>query len=278
MGDIAQSAETIGRRVRHDSWMEWGIRFGFVVYGVVHLMVAWLALQLALGDGSGSANSKGALTRLAHTTYGGILIWLVAIGMSFLVLWRLLDAALGHHEERDAGKRTRKRLVSLGKAVIYGVVALSAFRIATSAGSGSGKKGGGTDDTTATIMQWPGGQLIVGAIGLAVIAYGANLVRRAWTEKFREHLTAEGQSGDAGQAYIWAGKAGYTAKGVAFAVIGGLFVYAAVTHNAKKSGGLDVALHKMLQQPYGAFLLGVVAVGIACYGVFCFARARYLSS
>ena len=67
------------------------------------------------------------------------------------------------------------------------------------------------------------------------------------------------------------------AKGVAFAIVGGLFVYAAVTHDAKKSGGLDVALHKVLQQPFGPFLLGLIAVGIGCYGLFCFARARHLS-
>jgi len=276
MGDIAQSVESFGSRVRHDSWLDRGIRFGFVVYGLVHLMVAWLALQLAFGDHSGHANSTGALTKLAHTTFGGVLVWLVALGMLVLVLWRLLDAAVGHQEESDGGKRTRKRLVSLGKAVIYGAVSLSAFRIATSS-SHSSKKGGGTDDTTATIMQWPGGQLIVGLIGLAIIAYGANLVRRAWTEKFREHLDAEGQSGEAGRAYVKFGKAGYTAKGVAFAVIGGLFVYAAVTHDAKKSGGLDVALHKVLQQPFGQWLLALIAIGIACYGLFCFARARHLS-
>jgi hypothetical protein len=127
------------------------------------------------------------------------------------------------------------------------------------------------------VMDWPGGQFIVGAAGLAIIGYGVNLVRRAWNEKFREHLSAEGTSGEAGQAYIWFGKAGYTAKGVAFVVVGGLFGYAALTHEARKSGGLDQALHKVLQQPLGPFLLGAIAIGIGCYGLFCFARARHLS-
>ncbi len=112
---------------------------------------------------------------------------------------------------------------------------------------------------------------------MAIIGYGANLVRRAWNEKFREHLNAEGTSGEAGRAYVIFGKAGYTAKGIAFMVVGGLFVYAAITHEPKKSGGLDQALNKVLQQPFGPFLLGAIAVGIACYGLFCFARARHLS-
>src|SRR4051812_33103276 len=101
MGEMAQSVENLGSRVSHDSWLDRGIRFGFVVYGVVHLVVAWLALQLAFGSYSGKPNSTGALTKVAHTTYGGILIWLIAVGMVILVIWRLLDAAVGHREERE---------------------------------------------------------------------------------------------------------------------------------------------------------------------------------
>ncbi len=73
------------------------------------------------------------------------------------------------------------------------------------------------------------------------------------------------------------GKVGYIAKGIAIGIVGGLFAYAAVTHEAKKSGGLDQALQTVLEQPFGPVLLLAIAVGIACYGLFCFARARHLS-
>jgi hypothetical protein len=274
MGDMLQSATELGHRADNDPWVERGIRFGMVVYGVVYLVVAWLALQLALGDHSGSASSTGALHKLAQSSFGAVLIWLIAFGMVMLVLWRLLEAAVGHQDE-EGGKRVRKQLTSVFKAVLYGSIAFSAIKIAT--GSGSSSKKSGTDDTTATIMSWPAGQWIVGIVGLAIIGYGANQVRRAWTEKFREHLTAEGESGEAGKAYIMFGKVGYVAKGVAVGLVGALFVYAAVTHDPKKSGGLDQALHKLLQQPFGPFMLGLIAVGLGCYGLFCFARARHLS-
>jgi hypothetical protein len=270
MGQIADSADDLGERARDSDWLDHAIRAGFIAYGIVHLMVAWLAAQLAFGEQEGSASSTGALQELAQQSFGTILIWVIAIGMFLLVLWRLLEAAVGDEDEESG--RLRKRLTSLVKAVIYGSIAVSAVRVATGSGSG-----GGSDSMTAKLMDLPGGQLLVGAIGVAIIGYGANLVRRAWTEKFREHLDAEGKSGDTGKAYVWFGKAGYMAKGVAFAIVGGLFCYAAVTHRAKKSGGLDVALHKVLQQPFGEVLLLAIAVGIACYGLFCFARARHLS-
>ena len=268
------NASTRSAEQAHNSdWMDHAIRAGLVAYGVVHLLVGWLALQLAFGEKEDSASNSGALHYLAQQPMGGVLVWLIAIGMFLLVLWRLLEFAFGYREESDDTKRWRKRATSLFKAVIYGVIGWSAVQTAT----GSGGGGGGTDSTTAKLMDLPGGQLIVGAVGLAIIGYGGSLVYRGWTEKFREHLDAQGQAGKDGSIYVTLGKVGYIAKGVAIAIVGGLFCYAAITHDPKKSGGLDQALQTVLEQPFGQVLLTAIALGIAAYGVFCFARAKHLS-
>ena len=263
--DTAKSAH-------QSDWLDHAIRAGLVAYGVVHLLIGWLALQLAFGEKEDSASNSGALQYLAEQPMGRVLVWGIAVGMLLLVIWRVLEFAFGFRDESDDTKRWRKRATSLGKAVIYGALGWSAVQTATGSGGG-----GGTDGTTAKIMQLPGGQLIVGAIGLAIIGYGISLIVRGWTEKFREHLDAQGQSGQDGSAYVKLGKAGYIAKGVAISVIGGLFTYAAITHEAKKSGGLDQALQTVLEQPFGPVLLTLVGAGIAAYGLFCFARAKHLS-
>jgi hypothetical protein len=260
-------------KAHHSDWMDHAIRAGLVAYGVVHLLVGWLALQLAFGEKEDSASNSGALHYLAQQPMGGVLVWMIAVGMFFLVVWRLLEFGFGYRDESDDKKRWRKRATSLFKAVIYGAIGWSALQVAT----GSGGGGGGTDSTTAKLMDLPGGQLIVGGVGLAIIGYGISLVYRGWTEKFREHLDAQGQSGQDGSAYVLMGKIGYIAKGVAIAIVGGLFCYAAITHDPKKSGGLDQALQTVLEQPFGQALLTAIAIGIAAYGVFCFARARHLS-
>ena len=267
VGDVRETAEQV-----HDSdTFDIAIRAGFVVYGVIHLMLAWLALQVAFGHSNKKASSTGALQALAHQPFGGVLIWSVAIGMFLLVLWRALQALVGYDYE-DGATKARKKATSAGKAILYGYIAWSALQIAT--GSGSSK---GSTSTTAKLMNLPAGQLLVGAIGLAIIAYGGWMAYRGWSEKFLEHLDAEGKSGDAGRAYTLFGKVGHIAKGIALALVGVLFVYAAVNHSAKKSGGLDQALQKLAQQPYGQIMLVAMAIGIACYGLFCFARARHLS-
>jgi len=269
---MADLSDQIGRKADQSDWVDHLVRVGLVAYGVVHLLIGWLALQLALGDGSGTVSSQGALHQLAGETLGLVLIWLIAIGMVLLVLWRLLELVAGHRDE-DGVDLWRKRAADLLKMGIYGTLALSAFSVAL------GDKGGGSsaDSYSAQLMRLPFGVWLVGALGLAIIGYGVAQVWRGLSEKHAKHLKAEGKSGDAGSAYLLLGKVGYVAKGVAIGLVGGLFVYAAMTHDPKKSGGLDAALQQVLAQPFGPVMLGAIGLGVICYGLFCFARARHLS-
>jgi hypothetical protein len=211
--------------------------------------------------------------KLAHEPFGSVLLWLIVVGMFSLALWQGLVALFGYRDE-EGFTRVRKRVTSAGKAVVYVVIAVSAIRAAT--GSSQASKGG-TDSTTAKIMDLPAGQVLVGLVGAAIVGIGAYLVHRAWSEKFVKQLDAEGRSGESGTALVWFGKVGYTAKGITFGIVGALFLYAGLSHDPKKSGGLDQALHKVLQQPFGPFLLVLIALGLACYGLFCFARARHFN-
>jgi Domain of Unknown Function (DUF1206) len=273
MSSIGTQARQAGRQARQSEWLDHAARIGLLAYGLVHLVVAWLAVQLALGDKEGSADSQGAVQQLNEQPFGQLLVWAVAIGMLLLALWQALEALFGYRDE-EGFTQVRKRVTAAGKAVIYVVICVGAVHAAT--GSTSSKKNG-TDSTTSTVMDWPGGQAIVAAVGIAIIGIGGYLVYRAFTEKFAKHINAEGKSGETGTAYIWFGKAGYTAKGVTFGIVGVLFLYAGLTHEPKKSGGLDQALHKVLQQPFGPVLLVLIALGLACYGLFCFARARHFN-
>lgn len=272
MSKASDAASDMGQKAQDKGWFKHAIRAGLIAYGVVHLLIGWLALQLALGDREESASSSGAMKQLAEQPFGVVLLWLVGLGLFILVVWRIVEAIYGHEDE-DGGKLWAKRAVDLGKAVIYATIGFSAVRTATGSGSS-----GGTDSTTKKVMDLPGGQWLVLLIGLGVIGYGAHHVYQAWSENFREKLSGEGESGSVGSAYVGFGKAGYTAKGVAVGVVGGLFVYAGATHKAKESGGLDQALQTVLQQPFGSWLLALIAVGFVCFGLFSFARARHLPS
>lgn len=276
MGDtwtagVGSRVERAAPGSQHRDWLDHAIRFGLVAYGFVYLMVAWLAAQLALGHHSGRPSPQGAMTHLAEQPFGRVLLWAIAVGLFVLVAWRFLEAA-GGHRDAEGGELLVKRAVSVGKGILYGALGVSTVRIAAGGGGNSSR---GTKTATAKLMDLPAGQWIVGLVGLAIIAYAAVLVWHGWTDRFLKHLDGEGRTGQDGRAYRWFGRIGYVAKGVAFATVGILIGYAALTHEPSKSGGLDQGLAKVLHQPFGPWLLMAIAVGIACYGLFCFAWARH---
>ena len=60
----------MGRQAEQSDWLDHAVRAGLVAYGVVHLLIGWLAVQLALGDRSEKASTKGALAELAQQPFG----------------------------------------------------------------------------------------------------------------------------------------------------------------------------------------------------------------
>ena len=264
----------LGRKASDSDWLDAAIRFGFVGYGVVHLLIAWLAIQLAFGHERHQASPQGALKELAGKPLGGVLVWAVAIGMFCLVAWRLLEAALGHRDAEDS-ERWRLRAVSLGKAVVYGAIGTSAVRTALGGGGSSDQK---DRSVTAKVMDWPAGTWLVGCIGLVIVGVGLAHIRKGLSDEHRDSLSSEGKRGESGSAYLLLGKVGYVAKGLVIAGVGVLFGYAAISHDPNRSGGLDTALRTVLEQPYGPALLCALALGLGCFGLFCLARARHLST
>jgi len=262
-------AKTAGHQVENSQWLERLVRVGLVAFGIVHLLVAYLALQLAFGQSEGAPSQQGALQQVAEQSFGTVLLWVIALGFLALAIWQFFEALWGHRSQ-DGGKRVFKRVGSAGRVVIYLVLGFSAAKTALGEKSESSE-----DHLTAQVMELPLGRFLVGAAGLAVVAIGGYLVSKAVRTSFEEDLQPQATSGSTGTTVVRLGQAGYTAKGVALAIVGGLLVWAAWTFNAEKAGGLDVALRTLLDESFGPWLLAVVAVGIGCFGVYCFFWARY---
>ncbi|MBA2445737.1 MAG: DUF1206 domain-containing protein [Nocardioidaceae bacterium] len=262
-------AKSAAQQVENSEWLERLVRVGLIAYGIVHLLIAYLALQLAFGQSEGAPSQQGALQEVAQKSYGTLLLWIIALGFLALAIWQFFDALWGHRSE-DGGKRTFKRVGSAGRVVVYLALGFSAAKSALGEQSKSNE-----DHLTAQVMELPLGRLIVGAAGLGVIFIGGYLVSKAVRTSFDKDLQSQATSGSTGTTVVRLGQAGYTAKGVALAIVGALLVWAAWTYDSKKAGGLDVALRTLLDESFGPWLLAVVAVGIGCFGVYCFFWARY---
>lgn len=262
--ELGRAGQDAGAKVQESKGFRAFVGVGLVSYGVVHLLIGWIALHLAW-FGGGEASGQGALRQLAQQPFGTILLWIVVIGFAFLVVWQAIEAMSGHRDQQGR-TRTLRRLGSAGRVIIYLTLGISAARIAAGAGSSSGQQ---EETITSRLLSVPFGRVLVIIVGLAVLGAGIYLVVKGISQKFTADL-------DGGVAR-WVrrlGVVGYAAKGIGLALIGVLFGWAAVTHDPKKAGGLDAALKTLREQPSGPVLLSALAVGLVCFGLFCFAWSR----
>jgi hypothetical protein len=249
------------RRAGDSPVVEWGARLGYAVLGVIHLIIAWIALKLAWGIGGGAdADASGALATMASSDTGPFLLWLTVLGFLMLTVWQVAEAAVHQREAADRAKAG-------AKAVMYAFFAWTAFRVTQGAGGSSEQQ---TKDFTAGLMGNPAGRALVGLIGLVVLGVAGYHVYKGWTSKFLEDLREH-----PGHWAVVAGRVGYVAKGVALFIVGFFFLVAAWQSDADKAQGLDGALKTVKDMALGPFLLTLVAAGIAAYGVYSFARSRY---
>jgi hypothetical protein len=248
---------------------EYAARAGFAASGVLHLLVGYIILQIALGSG-GSADQSGALATLAGQTGGKVVLWIATIGLIALGLWRLAEAFIGSKPgERSGGEDNPawKRAKSVGLAIANFAIAFSAMQFATGTGQSSGQQNSGI---SAQLMQHGWGKLLLILVGLGVITVGGYHVYKGATKKFLKDLRVSGGTG-----INAVGISGYVAKGLVLAGAGILVIVATLQADPAKASGLDAAVKTLGQAPFGKFLLIVAAIGIAAFGAYSFVRSRY---
>jgi hypothetical protein len=263
---------------RPAKWIERLARFGYAAKGVVYIIVGILAFQAAFNWGGRVTGSKGAFRTIAAQPFGNVLLFIVAIGLLGYVVWRFVEA-FRDPEHNDSGISAFGRRASyFVSGLIYGSLAIFALRIvfsSPSGGSGSGGGGGSTDQRTAQLLSQPFGRWLVALVGVAIVAYGFYCFYKAYSTKFRRQLKLAEMSAKEEKWSTRIGRFGLTAKGVVLVIIGYFFIQAARSSDASQAGTTENALQTIQQQPYGAWLMGIVALGLIAYGIHLEVQARY---
>jgi hypothetical protein len=261
----------VADRATDSDAFEYTARAGFAISGVLHLIVAYIIARLAFGSG-GNADQSGALATLARQTGGALILWLVAIGLVALGLWRVAEAIVGSKPGEGSGSNHDdtpgwKRAKSLGLAAVNFAIAFSAARFAVGSGQQSSQQNAGL---SAQMMQSAWGKALLIAVGIGLLAVGGYHVYKGATKKFFKDLRISGGTG-----VTAVGIAGYVAKGLVLAGAGVLVIVATLQADPSKATGLDATVKTLGQAPYGKFLLILAGVGIAAFGAYSFVRSRH---
>ena len=261
----------VAHRATDSDAFEYTARAGFAVSGVLHLLVGYLILRIAFGSG-GNADQSGALATLAQQTGGTILLWVVAVGLVALGLWRIAEAIIGAKPGEGAGPHgddtpAWKRAKALGLAIVNFAIAFSAARFAVGSGQQSTQQNSGF---SGQMMQSGWGKAILVAVGIGLIGVGGYHVYKGATKRFFKDLRISGGTG-----VTAVGIAGYAAKGSVLAGAGLLVIVATLQADPAKASGIDAAVKTLGQAPFGKVLLILAAIGIAAFGAYSFVRARH---
>ncbi len=245
-----------------------GARFGIGAYGVTHVLIAVLAVQLAFGRSTERTDQSGAFQALAAQPLGVVLLWVLVVGFATVTVWRIYEAIRGFTWVQERRRSLMRRAQSAGQAAVSGTLLVLA--VTSLLGGG----GGDTERTTAGVLGLPGGQVLVGLVGVVTAVIGGWTVWDGWSKDFLQDLALPDDRRVRSLAEH-SGVVGFVAKGLSLVLIGVLIVIAAVRFDPAQANGLDAALKTLAGQPYGPFLLVALALGLLAYGVFGLVDARY---
>ena len=256
-------------------WIVRMARLGYAAKGTVYIIIGWLAARAAFGVGGDTTDSSGALRVMRDGPLGQFLLWVVAVGLVGYAIWRLIAAAMDAEGKGSEAKGVAVRLAQAGRGLLYGALGVEAARLAMNASASSGQDSG-AEHWTARLMGMPAGRWLVGLAGLGVIGYAIYQLYRASSErKVRKHLALEEASPRTAEWVVRLGRFGITARAVVFSLIGTFLIRAAMNANASEAGGVGQSLDTIAANDYGPWLLAIVALGLAAYGVYQIATARF---
>jgi Domain of Unknown Function (DUF1206) len=271
---VSQAVSDASAEVSSSTWVDHLARYGLLAKGASYAIVGALAAVLAAGAGGKATSRSGALATLSDETGGAVLLGAMAAGFAAYGLWRLVQGLFDREDEGSDLTGLAKRVGYLGRAAIYALLTYTTLRILLGGGS-TGSETQEARKTTAQAFDLPAGRWLVGAAGACFIGAGLFNGYRAFTQKFEEKWRTEEMS-DAEQRWgARIGSAGLLARLVVFSLIGAFLLKAALEYDSQEAVGLDGALQRVAAASYGPWLLGLVAAGLVCYGIFCFFEARF---
>lgn len=269
----SQSAKQSGKvvlntakRAASNPWLERLERFGFVIRGLIYVIIGVLALQLAIGAGGATATPTSAIALIGRQPLGKILLVIVVAGLAGYSLWGFVRAIFDPLGRGTDAKGLMARAGFLFSGVSYAILLIPA--VMTLLNKPSTSTSGGTAGVPAALLSGPFGKWIVVAFGLFWIAAGIGQVVTGYAAKFTRDLNTGVMSAQEIETMTLLGRIGYAARGAVFGLVGVIILQTAFAVGPKHAQGFDGALAALAHAPYGGILLGAVAIGLIMFGAY----------
>ncbi len=241
-------------------------RLGYAVKGIIYITIGFIAFRGVLGKSSTPADQFGAIATFGRLPYAKVLLWVILIGLISYSLWGLIRAFLDPYHKGTDMKGLLTRGGYLLSAITYAVLVLPTYHLIT--GAGRGASSNQTGQFLVRLMAMHSGRYLVGIIGIGIIAAGLYQIYMGIDLKFDQQFKPYALSSEQLRLANQVGRFGTIARGIVFALVGYIFLLAGYYDRPGQTPGFDGAFRFLAQQPYGLWLLGIVAAGLIAFGVY----------
>ena len=261
-------------------WLRAVSRLGLACRGTVYLLVGYLAIRIALathGRAGAPASSAGAVQAAVAPAWGRVPLVLLVAGLGAYAFTQLIEAVFRPSHATGTLGGWRQRAVSSWGFLLYLAFCLSTARLlaGTPAKQTAQSEQRQDTDVTADLLRTGWGRLLLVLVGVLVVAAGVEAGRRSVRLDFRERFTVEHMPRALAVLTRALGAFGCAARAVVFVLVGVFVLKAAVLSSARQVKGLDAVFRSVASSAGGSWLLGLLASGLACYGLYCLIEARY---
>ncbi len=266
---LRADGEKVAREATTSPVVEMLLRLGYVVRGMVYGVIGLLALQVVIGSGGALTDPQGAIAAMGRTPLGQVLIYIVLAGLVGYGLWGLIRALADPLHKGSNPKGIAERLGFAISGISYLMLGLTNFNLIAGRGAtANGTQTAQAQQAVGTILSKPWGAWVVAALGLAIIGAGVLQIYQGTHPAFIQQYKPYALSGSQRKWIMRLGRFGVAARGLVFTLIGFFLLLAAYSNDPAHAQGIDGVLKTLLHQPYGPWLLALVAVGLIAFGIY----------
>jgi len=245
-------------------WFERAVRIGHAAKGIVFGGIGIMAARLALGDRDETPDFPGAMEAVADQPLDVLFLGMLSLALFAYAAWRIARGVLDLDGQEGGIKGLFNRATMLGVGFLYAWFGIYAIGVLT----GLRRDDETIAEETATVLTWPMGEWLVGAIALGVVVAGVWEIIVAFTGRFREEFGNVNLRRWETGLVMFTGWWGHFARGVIYCVAGGYGIKAAVTFDPDEAVGFAETLWEITQAPYGDWALLFVAAGLTAFGAY----------
>jgi hypothetical protein len=247
-----------------EPWVQRVGRVGWLARGVLYLLIGVLAIQVGAGVGvvHGESSALGAIEAVGDQPFGRVLLIVLGTGLLIYALWRAVASLLPGSGGADSlARRAVWMLSALFHASIGAVALMSVF---------PGRDGGGgSTPLLRDLMSAGWGRVLVGMIGVGLLAAGTGFVIRGIGDGIGDEIDYRDMPDRWRRPIEILGTIGWVSRAVVVGLVGLFLLVAAVTYDVDAAQGLDGTLRDLAANPWGAAVVVASGAGLLAFGLFC---------